>query len=112
MSGRVWIAPVGWALWIGLLAAVIAVWSGDQVSTALLGGGALVALAGGGGYALSQSGVAERRIAETSAAPLLLAAGITVALNGVAFGLWLGLIGAELVAFGLFLLIRDRRRPR
>jgi hypothetical protein len=112
VSGRAWVVPVCWALWVALLATVLAVWSGDQVATALLGGGALVALAGGGGYAYRQSGVRERVVSESSAAPLLLAAGLTLAANGVAFGLWLGLIGAELVAFGLALLIRDRRLPR
>jgi hypothetical protein len=109
VSERVWLVPVCWALWVALLATVVAVWSGDQVATALLGGGALVALAGAGGYAYRQPDVAERVVSETSAAPLLLAAGLTLAVNGVAFGLWLGLAGAELIAFGLALLIRDRR---
>jgi hypothetical protein len=112
VSERVWLAPVGWALWIGVLATVIAVWSGDEVSYALLGGAALFTLTAVGGYALAQSPQAERTVSETSAAPLLLAAGLTLAVNGVAFGLWLGLIGAELVAFGAFLLFRDRRRGR
>jgi hypothetical protein len=110
MSGRSWLVPVAWALWVGVLATVLAVWSGDQVATALLGGAALFTLGGAGAYAYRQSGARERVMAETSAAPLLLAAGITLAANGIAFGPWLGLIGAEFAAFGVALLIRDRRR--
>jgi hypothetical protein len=110
VSERPWLVPVGWALWVGVLATVLAIWSGDQVATALLGGAALVTLAGAGVYAYRQSGATERVVTESSAAPILLAAGMTLAANGIAFGLWLGLIGAEFVAFGLALLIRDRRR--
>jgi hypothetical protein len=110
VTGRVWLVPVAWALWVGVLATVLAIWSGDEVSYALLGGAALFALTVMGGFALSQSPRTERAVNETSAAPLLLAAGVTLVINGIAFGLWLGLIGAELLAFGLFLLLRDRRR--
>ncbi len=109
---RPWLVPVAWALWVDVLASVIAVWSGDEVSTALLGGAALAALAGAGGYALRQREISERTVVETSAAPLLLAAGTTIALNGVAFGLWLLLIGLEVIAFGTALLLRDGRAPR
>ncbi len=41
----------------------------------------------------------DRLVTDRSAVPLLAAAGLTLALNGVAFGLWLLLIGAELLAF-------------
>jgi hypothetical protein len=109
MSGRVGLVPIGWSLWIGVLAAGMAIWSGDALAPALLGGAAVFTLTAAGGYALSQSPRAERRVSETSATPLLLAAGVTLAINGVAFGLWLGLIGAQLIAFGLYLLVRDRR---
>lgn len=112
MSRAAWMVPVAWALWLGLLAALAAVWSGDQVATALLGGGALVTLGGAGVYAYRQSGVSERLITETSPAPALIAIGLTLALNGVAFGLWLILIGAEVTAFGIALLIREQRDAR
>ena len=112
MRRAAWAIPVAWALWVGLLAAGVAVWSGDQVSTGLLGGAALVSLAGAGVYAYRQTGVGERLITETSPAPALIAIGLTLALNGVAFGLWLILIGAEVTAFGIALLIREQRDAR
>jgi uncharacterized membrane protein YedE/YeeE len=110
VSRRLWLAPVGWSLWVGVLATALAIWSGDALSSALLGGAALFTLTAAGGYALSQSPREERVVHESSAAPLLLAAGLTLAINGVAFGLWLGLVGAELMVFGLALIVRDRRR--
>ncbi len=51
----------------------------------------------------------ERTLVDTSAAPPLLAIGLTLAVNGIAFGLWLVLVGLEFLALGAFLLIRDRR---
>jgi hypothetical protein len=84
-------------------------WSGDGLTSGLLGGAAVATAAGAGIYAIAGHEVEERLLAETSATPLLMALGLTVALNGVSFGPWLILIGAEIMAFGVALLIRDRR---
>ena len=108
MNGRDWLVPAAWGGWVATLALGMLIWSGEAVA-ALLGGAALAALTIGLGQAIFNSGAQERSLTRTSAAPPLIAAGLTVAANGVAFGLWLLLIGAELVAFGTFLLIRDRR---
>lgn len=109
MSARDWIVPAGWGSWIGLLAVGILIWSGDELSPALLGGAAVATLAIAGIRALPGRDPAERLLIDTSAAPPLLAVGVTLALNGIAFGLWLALVGAEFAAFGAALLVRDRR---
>lgn len=112
MTRRDWLIPFAWALWIGVLATGMLVWSGDGVSSALLGGAALAVAGGSGIRALLRPGPEDRMLAETSPAPILLAVGVTLALNGVAFGLWLLLIGAELAAFGAVLLLREGRLRR
>lgn len=101
-----------WAIWLGVLAAVLAVWSDDPLPPALLGAAALGAALAAGIRAVVPSGGDERTIAESSSVPVLLAAGITLALNGLAFGLWLLLVGGELIAFACGMLVHERRgRP-
>jgi hypothetical protein len=53
-----------------------------------------------------------RRLTDGSPAPPLIAAGLLLTANGLAFGLWLVLIGAEVTAFGLGLLLAERRASR
>ena len=108
MSRRDWLMPAAWGTWLATLALGMLIWSGDAVA-ALLGGAGLGAITIGLARAIFSSEAQERNLTRTSAAPPLIAAGVTVAANGVAFGLWLLLIGAEIAAFGTFLLIRDRR---
>jgi hypothetical protein len=108
LSRRDWLMPVAWGSWVVTLAMLMLIWSGDAVA-ALLGGAGLAALTIGLARAIFSSEAQERSLTRTSAAPPLIAAGMTVAVNGVAFGPWLLLIGAELAAFGAYVLIRDRR---
>jgi hypothetical protein len=53
-----------------------------------------------------------RTLTESSPGPPVTAAGVVLAANGLAFGLWLVLIGAELMAFGIGLAIAESRRAR
>ena len=112
MTARDWIVPAGWGAWTAILATGILIWSGDELSSALLGGAAVAALAFAAIRALLHRDPVERLLADSSAAPPLFAIGLTLVLNGVAFGLWLVLVGAEFLAFGAAFLIRERRALR
>jgi hypothetical protein len=109
VTGRDWTVLAGWAAWTGVLATGILVWSGDGVASGLLGGAAVGALLIAGLRMLFGTDPRERALVDTSGAPPLLAIGLTLVVNGIAFGLWLVLVGLELLAFGAFLLFRDRR---
>jgi hypothetical protein len=102
-----------WGLWVGAWAATLAIW-GEAVVPLLAFGGAAAAAALAAGYLVITSPRADRprTLAESSAAPPVMAAGVVLAANGAAFGLWLVLIGAELVAFGAGLAIAEWRRAR
>jgi hypothetical protein len=102
-----------WGLWLGVLATVLAVW-GDALVAVLVFGGAAAVAALSAGYMVvaDRAGDPPRMLREASTAPPVLAAGVVLAANGLAFGLWLILIGAELIAFGVGLAIAERRRAR
>jgi hypothetical protein len=104
-----WTVLAAWSAWTGVLAVGVLVWSGDGLAPALLGGVALGALLLAGLRASIGEGPEERTLVDTSAAPPSLAIGLTLVANGIAFGLWLVLVGLELIALGGFLLLRDRR---
>lgn len=106
---RDWHFPALWGTWIGVLALVALIWGGAGIVPALLAGGGLVAAAGAGVRAITAREIDERVLAQASPVPVLVATGATVALNGVAFGAWLFLIGGEIIAFGVLLLLRERR---
>jgi hypothetical protein len=91
----------------------LAIW-GEALVPLLAFGGAAAAAALAAGYLVVTSPPADppRTLAEASTAPPVIAAGIVLAANGLAFGLWLILIGAELAAFGVGLAIAERRRAR
>jgi hypothetical protein len=102
-----------WALWVGALALTLGVWGEAEVPLILFGGAAAAAALAAGYLLVRPPGTdPPRTLADTSAAPPLIAAGIVFAANGLAFGLWLVLIGAELAAFGLGLLVAELRRSR
>ena len=102
-----------WALWVGAWALVLLIWGEAAVPLIAFGGtaaaGTLVA-----GYLAARPPRTDppRTLSDTSAAPPLIGAGIVLAANGLAFGLWLILIGAEVAAFGGGLLIAELRRAR
>jgi hypothetical protein len=104
--GPLWIGVL--ALWVGILSGILWFWSGDKLAPALLSGAAV----GIGGIALAQAlnppqAPVRRVIAMSSASTVVVAFGLAMTLNGLAFGLWLILIGAEVTAFGLFGLVRE-----
>ena len=87
---------------------------GDALVPILVFGGSAAAAALSAGYMVLSPGPSDppRVLGEASAAPPVIAAGVVLAANGLAFGLWLILIGAELIAFGAGLAIAERRRAR
>jgi hypothetical protein len=90
------------ALWIGTLSLVLWLWSSDDLAPALLTGAA-VALALLASFAATthEAAPATRRVAVSSLPTVVLVFGLAMALNGLAFGLFLILIGAEVAALGL-----------
>lgn len=107
----------GLALWMGALSLVLWLWSSDDLPPALLSGAA-VALGVIAIYAAATREIAgERRLARSSLPTVVLVIGLAMALNGLTFGLFLVLIGAEVTALGaaglIAQLVAERRaRPR
>jgi len=102
-----------WGLWVGTWAIALAIWGAALVPLLAFGGAAaLAALAAGYLVITSPQADSPRTLAESSAAPPVIAAGIVLAANGLAFGLWLVLIGAEVGAFGVGLAVAEKRRAR
>jgi hypothetical protein len=92
----------GLALWMGALALVLWLWTSDPLPPALLTGAA-VALALFALYAASvrEEAAGSRTLARSSLPTVVIVVGIAMALNGLTFGLFLILIGAEVVALGI-----------
>jgi hypothetical protein len=109
--GAIWIG--GLAVWIGILSLVLWLWTSDDLPPALLSGAA-VALALIAVFAATVSEEAgPRTLARSSLPTVVLVFGLAMALNGLAFGLFLILIGAEVAALGLaglvLQLVNERR---
>ena len=102
-----------WGLWVGAWATTLLVWGEATVPLVAFGGAAAVA-AVASGYLVVRPLPDDppRTLSDTSASPALIGLGIVLMANGLAFGLWLILIGAEVAAFGLGLLVAERRRAR
>ncbi|MGH2994525.1 MAG: hypothetical protein ACRDL1_13470 [Solirubrobacterales bacterium] len=98
--GAVWMG--GLALWMGALSLVLWLWTTDDLPPALLTGAA-VALALIALYAATRSEDVPhtRHLADSSLPTVVVVFGLAMMLNGLAFGLFLILIGAEVVALGL-----------
>jgi tellurite resistance protein TehA-like permease len=92
----------GLALWIGSLSLLLWLWTSDDLPPALLTGAA-VALALIGLFVATRSDeVAETRyLADSSLPTVVIVIGLAMMLNGLAFGLFLILIGAEVIALGV-----------
>jgi hypothetical protein len=110
-----WIGGLG--LWMGILSLVLWLWTSDDLPPALLSGGAvfLAVLAALTATTRAQE-PATRRVPVSSLPTVVLVFGLAMALNGLVFGLFLILIGAEVAALGLAGLIiqrlAERRAPR
>ena len=98
----------GFSLWMGGLALVLWLWSSDDLAPSLLTGAA-VAMALLAVYVVAgrRRAVESRRLADASLPTVIVVFGVAMTLNGLEFGLWLILIGAEVTAFGLVMLIRE-----
>jgi hypothetical protein len=103
----------GWGLWVGVWAVTLWIW-GEATVPLIAFGSAAATAALAAGYLLVSAPEPDppRTLADSSAAPPLIAGGIVLVCNGLAFGLWLVLAGAEVAAFGLGLLIAELRRER
>jgi len=102
-----------WGLWVGAWALTLLIW-GEATVPLIAFGGAAASSALVAGYLVIAPPRDDppRTLSDASAAPPLIAAGIVLAANGLAFGLWLVLIGAEVAAFGVGLLVAELRRAR
>jgi hypothetical protein len=105
-----WVGGLG--LWMGALSLLLWLWTTDDLAPALLTGGAvalvLIAL-----YALVVSEPpTQRRVAESSLPTVVIVFGLTMMANGLAFGLFLILIGAEVVALGVAGLVLQQLAER
>jgi hypothetical protein len=109
---------LGWAAWITALAAVLLFWTPGSWAqwtpfVAAAGAAWLVGLA----LLLRRRATPELRLVpDLSLATVLLAFGIASLVNSPSFGLWLALVGGELVLIALFWLAYEvltaRRQER
>jgi hypothetical protein len=91
-----------WGLWLAILAVALWVWGGDELAPALLSGAALGwLLIAAYLYARAVDSEAPRTLSRSSMPTVLAVLGLAMTLNGLAFGLWLVLIGAEVTLLGL-----------
>ena len=92
----------GLSLWMGALSLVLWLWTSDDLPPALLTGAA-VALALIALYAaiVAEEVTGPRRLATSSLPTVVLVLGLAMMLNGLTFGLFLILIGAEVAALGI-----------
>jgi hypothetical protein len=108
------VALLAWGSLQLLLGAGLAVWSGGSAAALLLLGGSSPVLLLAAWHQARPAPV-QRRLPHLSLPVVVLAVGLALGAVGLTAGLWLGLVGAELVAFGLVWLgreLRAERRPR
>jgi hypothetical protein len=102
----IWIGAL--ALWIGTLSLLLWLWTGAELAPALLTGAA-VALAAVAAFVaiLPEQAAGPRTLAESSLPTVVVVIGLAMMVNGLTFGLFLILIGAEVAALGLAGLARQ-----
>jgi hypothetical protein len=100
------IAVLYWAFLHGVLVGLLLGWTTDPLQWGLMAGSGFVALLLALGI-LAYRTPRSRLVPELSVATILFAFGIGSALSGVAFGLWLILIGAGAAALGLAGMVRE-----
>jgi hypothetical protein len=106
-----WIGAL--AVWLGTLSLVLWLWTSDDLPPALLTGAAVaLALIAAFAATLPEEAPPTRRVALSSLPTVVLVFGLAMALNGLAFGLFLILIGAEVAALGLVGLIAQQVAER
>jgi hypothetical protein len=106
----------GLALWMGALALVLWLWTSDPLPPALLTGAAVALVLIAVYAATASEATGSRTLARSSLPTVVIVLGIAMALNGLTFGLFLILIGAEVVALGIgglvLQLLNERRAAR
>ena len=116
MIRRAAIVLLAWGAWLGLATAVQAPFHPHVIEYGLLGGAAAATLlAGVLLWALDARRTADGQrlaIPDSSVATVTLVGGLSLALVGAGFGLWLILIGAGVAAVGAGGLVREARARR
>jgi Na+/H+ antiporter NhaD/arsenite permease-like protein len=102
----IWIGAL--ALWIGTLSLLLWLWTGAELAPALLTGAA-VALAAIAAFVatLRDEDTGPRTLTESSLPTVVVVIGVAMMVNGLTFGLFLILIGAEVAALGVAGLARQ-----
>lgn len=106
----VWLAAVGSVLTV--VAIVGWIWSEDVLPPAVFTGQAVACFAIAAFIARRELVERVRALPDLSYATVAVGLGASAMLNGVAFGLWLVLIGAGITAFGLGGLVREHLAAR
>lgn len=104
-----------WALMLGALALVLAVWSTDALARGLLFGAAAATLLVAVVALVAGREPAARTVPDVSVSTAVFALGLAAFVLGGVFGTWLVLLGLGLAVVGLAALGRElvsaRRRP-
>lgn len=96
------VAVLVWALWLGVLASVLAVWTDDPLPPGLLGISAVAAVVLGLGLAARQPARnRSRRVPDLSLSVLILVVGMVLLLNALLLGAWLAYVGATALIAGV-----------
>jgi hypothetical protein len=101
----------GWGAALIVLGLILLAFKPTEYFWGLLVGSALV-LAPLGAIMLLPGGRDERALPDMSLPTVVVAAGVGLIALGVAAGVWLVAVGAEVLAVGLFVLIRELRAQR
>jgi hypothetical protein len=96
-----------WALLLGGLATVLALWTGDLVEVVLLPSAILVVLGVAVAVGRARDPVGGV-VPEASGSSLLAAGGIALLALGAVAGLWAALIGAGLLVMAIVAAVRER----
>ncbi|HEY3759129.1 MAG TPA: hypothetical protein VGL37_05170 [Solirubrobacteraceae bacterium] len=110
---RAAIVLIGWGLWLGALTALQAVFAPKLIQFSIPALASAVCMTAGLMlWALdARRGQIERPrpLTDSSLATVTLVVGLSLALLGAGFGLWLILIGAAITALGLGGVVREQR---
>lgn len=108
--------PAVWLAAVGCVLAVVAIigwiWSEDVLPPAVFTGQAIACIAIAVFIARRELSDRVRALPDLSYATVAVGLGASAMLSGVAFGLWLVLIGAGITAFGLGGLVREHLAAR
>jgi hypothetical protein len=99
---------LAWGLWLAALGLMLEIFSpGSVVPLLQLGAAAPVLALAAFAWRRPEQPQAARFVSDSSIGSVVLAIGIAVTLLGTTAGLWLALIGAEIVAVGIGVLARE-----